>query len=180
VAHLGVDGPRPLLASARATLAARPAAAAATPRPVAFGGATSERAPPALGSFLAPIAGRPVAPATTAAAGGDGTLFRGGLLLETAVAQPVSAPSSGTVAFAAPFKGFGLLLIIDRGDGYHILLSGFSRLDVGRGARVTVGQAVGTIGDGGGAARLYVELRRHGSPVDPSAWQALREDKVRS
>ena len=82
--------------------------------------------------------------------------------------------------FAEPFKGFGPLLIIDRGDGYHILLSGFSQLGVSRGARVVAGQALGAVGVEGGAGRLYLELRRHGSPVDPAVWLALREDKVRS
>jgi septal ring factor EnvC (AmiA/AmiB activator) len=57
-------------------------------------------------------------------ADGDDARHRGGILLETSVAQTVSAPAAGTVVFAGSFRGFGLLLNIDRGDGYHILLSG--------------------------------------------------------
>jgi septal ring factor EnvC (AmiA/AmiB activator) len=70
-------------------------------------------------------------------------------------------------------------LIIDRGDGYHTLLSGMSRLDVVRGATVAAGQAVGAIGVGGGKARLYVELRHRGTPVDPAGWTASLGDRVR-
>ena len=55
-----------------------------------------------------------------------------------------------------------------------------SRLGVGRGETVVAGQAVGVIDPAGGVARLYLELRRHGSPVDPSAWSSLPEDRVRS
>ena len=106
--------------------------------------------------------------------------YRRGLLLAGPAPQTVSAPCDGEIVFAEPFKGFGPLLIIDRGDGYHILLSGFSQLGVSRGARVVAGQALGAVGVEGGAGRLYLELRRHGSPVDPTVWLALPEDKVRS
>jgi septal ring factor EnvC (AmiA/AmiB activator) len=122
-----------------------------------------------------PIDGRRMVPDDEAA----GMRHRGGILLETAVAQTVSAPTAGAVAFAGAFRGFGLLLIIDRGDGYHTLLSGLSRLDVARGATVIAGQAVGAIGVGDGKARLYVELRHRGTPVDPAGWLASREDRVR-
>ena len=132
----------------------------------------------ALAAFflvLLPIAGRRLVPAE----GPTGMRHRGGILLATAVAQTVSAPSAGAVAFAGAFRGFGLLLIIDRGDGYHTLLSGLSHLDVDRGATVIAGQAVGAIGVGDGKARLYVELRHRGTPVDPAGWLASREDRVR-
>jgi len=140
----------------------------------AFGTATA-RFDASDAPFVDPIVARPVEPR-----GEDRFRFGRGVLLESAVAQTVSAPCAGRVVFAEPFKDFGLLLIIDRGDGYHALLSGMSRLGVGRGAAVVAGQAVGAIELVDGVARLYVELRRHGSPVDPSAWSSLREDRVRS
>lgn len=130
----------------------------------------------AAGSLaISPIVGRWTEPGD----GPGGARSRGGLVLETTVAQTVSAPSAGSVAFAGAFRGFGLLLIIDRGDGYHTLLSGLSRLDVARGATVAAGQAVGVVGVGDGMARLYVELRHHGAPVDPAGWTASREDRIR-
>lgn len=123
--------------------------------------------------FFPPIAGDRVTPAPS-----EAKRYRRGLLLASTAPQTVSAPCDGEIVFAEPFKSFGPLLIIDRGDGYHILLSGLSQLGIGRGARVVAGQAVGTIE--GDAGRLYLELRRHGSPVDPAVWLALLEDKVRS
>jgi murein DD-endopeptidase MepM/ murein hydrolase activator NlpD len=148
---------------------------AAAPEGVSPTGPLAREAAAGAPVAVLPIAGRRVAPEE----GAGGVRHRGGILLETALAQTVSAPTAGAVAFAGAFRGFGLLLIIDRGDGYHTLLSGLSRLDVARGATVIAGQAVGAIGVGDGKARLYVELRHRGTPVDPAGWLASREDRVR-
>jgi murein DD-endopeptidase MepM/ murein hydrolase activator NlpD len=162
---------RELLVSARASVVTAPRSAASD----AFGGGP-ERPPPVVTvPFFLPIAGARIDPD-----GQESLRYRRGLLLAGPAPQTVSAPCDGEIVFAEPFKGFGPLLIIDRGDGYHILLSGFSQLGVSRGARVVAGQALGAVGVEGGAGRLYLELRRHGSPVDPTVWLALPEDKVRS
>jgi murein DD-endopeptidase MepM/ murein hydrolase activator NlpD len=105
---------------------------------------------------------------------GRGVTFASGL------AQPVRAPRGGTVAFAGPFKSFGLLLIVEHGHGYHSLLAGMARLDVRAGDVVVAGQAVGSIaGSESVPAWLYLELRHNGRPVNPLPWLAAREDKVR-
>ena len=133
--------------------------------------------PPAgIAGLLMPIAGV-IEPGVRLAGGGPAR----GLSIVTGVAQTVSAPAAGTVAYAAPFPGFGLLLIIDEGRGYHIVLSGMTRLDVRQGASVVAGQAVGGVAaPGDEPARLYVELRYRGLPVDPAPWLAAHQDKVRS
>jgi murein hydrolase activator len=137
---------------------------------VARGGGRLRGAP-----ALWPIAGAPRGPDPSVPG-----LRKAGFTILSAVPQTVSAPTAGTVAFAGPFRGFGLLLIIDRGGGYHALLAGFSRLDVRRGASVVAGQAVGEIAaQGNEPARLYLELRYRGSPIDPAPWLAAHEDKVR-
>ena len=106
--------------------------------------------------------------------------FERGLTFATGVAQPVRAPRGGTIAFAGRFMSFGLLLIVDHGDEYHSLLAGMARLDVGVGDVVVAGQAVGSIfGSDAVPARLYLELRHNGRPVNPLPWLAAREDKVR-
>ena len=45
------------------------------------------------------------------------------------------APCSGRVVFAAPFRSYGLLMIVDCGGGYHFVLAGFDRLDAKAGQR---------------------------------------------
>ncbi len=104
-----------------------------------------------------------------------------GLAIATSVDQVVSSPVSGTVTFAEPFRGIGPLLIIDRGRGYHVVLTGLARLDVRRGASVVAGQSLGEIVAGmDGPARLQLELRHRGLPIDPAPLLTDYHDKVRS
>ena len=85
------------------------------------------------------------------------------------------APCGGRVAFAAPFRSYGLLLIVDCGGGYHAVLAGFDRLDAKVGQQVAAGEPVGVMpgwepGASGKRPSLYVELRRAGQPVNPAPW----------
>jgi septal ring factor EnvC (AmiA/AmiB activator) len=110
---------------------------------------------------------------------GAGLLDRG-VTFASDLVQPVRTPRGGVVAFAGPFKSFGLLLIVEHGHEYHSLLAGMARLDVRVGDVVVAGQAIGSIaGSETMPARLYLELRHNGRPVNPLPWLAAREDKVR-
>ena len=112
---------------------------------------------------------------------GDTTQFgreARGVTVETRSAAPVVAPADGEVAFAGPFRGYGLLLILEVGDGYHVLISGLSRIDAALGTQVRKGDPVGTVDDADGKPALYVELRRQGRPIDPVPWLAATTSKV--
>jgi septal ring factor EnvC (AmiA/AmiB activator) len=81
----------------------------------------------------------------------------------------------GRAVFAAPFRSYGLLLIVDCGGGYHVVLAGFERLDVKVGQSVASGGPVGVMpgwepGKSGSRPALYVELRHDGQPVNPAPW----------
>jgi septal ring factor EnvC (AmiA/AmiB activator) len=118
-----------------------------------------------------PVAGRI---ATNWGEAGPGGPHRG-LTYATAPGSRVVAPCAGRAAFAAPFRTYGLLLIVDCGGGYHFVLAGLDRLDVAAGQRLLAGEPVGVLaGSGGSGASLYVELRRNGQPVDPRPWFAAR------
>ena len=87
----------------------------------------------------------------------------------------VTSPCGGRAVFAEPFRSYGLLLIVDCGGGYHIVLAGFDRLDVRPGQKVLTGEPVGVMPnwDPGSTAKrpaLYIELRRDGTPVNPAPW----------
>lgn len=121
-----------------------------------------------------------VGPVSTRFAGGGAGLLDRGVTFASELAQPVRAPRTGIVAFAGPFKSFGLLLIVEHGHEYHSLLAGMARLDVHVGDVVVAGQMIGSIaGSETMPARLYLELRHNGRPVNPLPWLAAREDKVR-
>lgn len=87
----------------------------------------------------------------------------------------VISPCGGRVVFADGFRSYGLLAIIDCGGGYHVVLSGFERLDVKPGQNLVAGEPVGTMPawEPGSTARrpaLYVELRHDGTPINPAPW----------
>jgi len=151
-----------------AAVAIRPGQAART-APVLLDAASLAGVPPAV----LPVGGE------VAHAYGDrraGPLWRGVTVL---VHNPgtVRAPRRARVVFASPFGDFGPLLILDHGDGYHTLIAGMDRIDVTVGTEVERGRAVGRlVASPGRPRRLYIELRRHGEPVDPLPWLASRHN----
>jgi murein DD-endopeptidase MepM/ murein hydrolase activator NlpD len=125
---------------------------------------------PGAGRAL-PVAGRV---ATGWGEAGPGGPHRGITFAASPGARVVS-PCTGRAVYAAPFRSFGLLLIVDCGGEYHFVLAGLDRLDVAAGQRLLAGEPVGLLaGPGGPGAALYVELRRGGRPVDPRPWFAGR------
>ncbi len=102
-----------------------------------------------------------------------------GITIETRAGAFVVTPYDGRVAFAGPYRGYGQLLIIDHGEGYHTLLAGFSRIDVVLGQWLLAGEAVGAMGrTTDGSPNLYVELRYNGDAINPLPWLAANERKV--
>ena len=86
------------------------------------------------------------------------------------------------VAFAGPFRRYGLLLIIEHDGRYHSLLSGLERIDAVVGQWVLAGEPLGMMGGqegGAGAPRLYYELRRDSQPINPLPWLAMDEERAR-
>ncbi len=94
-----------------------------------------------------------------------------GLTLGVYPGAPVVAPLDGNVRFAGRFRGYGQILILEHGDGYHSLIAGVGRIDVRPGQDVLAGEPVAVTDSlqtgHTGAPTLYFELRRNGQPVDP-------------
>uniref|UniRef100_A0A8J4M569 Peptidase M23 n=1 Tax=Acidicaldus sp. TaxID=1872105 RepID=A0A8J4M569_9PROT len=87
----------------------------------------------------------------------------------------VLSPCQGKVAFAGPFRSYGVMVIVDCGDGYDFVLAGLARLASAVGERVRAGDPVGAMAawaspDDEKAPLLYVELRHHGQAIDPLPW----------
>lgn len=99
-----------------------------------------------------------------------GTIYQSqGLELKVPGEQPVSAVWPGRVVFASPFRGYGNLLILDHGDGYYTLYAQISGMHRKVGDQVAAGDLLATPG-GDNADRLYFEIRKGSSPLDPSEW----------
>ncbi|MFC1740549.1 murein hydrolase activator EnvC family protein [Pseudomonadota bacterium] len=85
----------------------------------------------------------------------------------------VSAVAYGRIAFADWLRGYGLLLIIDHGQGYLSLYGHNESLLQDVGSWVEPGQVIGVVGENPGSGQgLYFELRKNGKAVDPAAWLA--------
>lgn len=104
-----------------------------------------------------------------------------GITIETRPGAQVISPAKGEVVFAGNFRSYGLILIIEYGDGYHIMLSNLGRIDCALGQELVAGEPVGVMGGNDGAEnaktsapRLYVEFRSNGQPVPPQSWSAPR------
>ncbi len=102
-----------------------------------------------------------------------------GISIETRAQALVKSPADGWVVFAGRFRTYRQLLIINAGQGYHILLAGMDEIHVRRGQFVLAGEPVAVMGRGGETAEtsgsgrtLYVEFRKDDRPVNPQPWWA--------
>jgi len=90
--------------------------------------------------------------------------------------EPVRAIAHGRVAFAEWMKGYGLIVIVDHGDGWMSLYAQNDSLRSEAGDWVKTGDVLALAGSSGGqsAPALYFELRKNGNPVDPKPWFPAR------
>ena len=95
-----------------------------------------------------------------------------GVLIAAPEGAEVRAVSRGKVVFADWMRGFGLLMILDHGDGYMTLYGQNQAVNKSVGALVDTGDVIASVGDSGGQVNpgLYFEIRRDGVPVNPAAW----------
>jgi septal ring factor EnvC (AmiA/AmiB activator) len=101
--------------------------------------------------------------------GGD--TLRNGIELSLAEGGPVTAVHDGVVSYAAPFTGYGNLVIVEHGEGAHSLYGHLAGASVNKGDKVTAGDRIGLSGrNPAGNPAFYFELRVDGKPVDPLQW----------
>jgi len=95
-----------------------------------------------------------------------------GWLMKGYEGSAITAIHHGRIVFSDWLRGFGLLLIIDHGDGYLSLYARNQSLLKSVGDWVYQGENIATLGSSGGfkEPRLYFEIRHKGIPLDPAAW----------
>jgi septal ring factor EnvC (AmiA/AmiB activator) len=104
-----------------------------------------------------------------------GTSASKGIEIAADEGATAAAVHDGVVAFAGTFSGFGNLVILDHGSQAFSLYGDLLDIAVRKGANITHGQPVGSVGPTpSGAAGLYFELRIDGQPVDPLQWLKRR------
>lgn len=161
---------------AAADKADRAAAASGTrppPRATKTPPAVASAPPPKVGGLGWPLSGN-----LLARYGGklpDGRTSSG-VLIGAPAGSTITAVADGTVVFSDWMTGYGMILIVDHGNGYMSLYAHNDTLLRDAGATVKKGEAVAKVGNSGGqgVTALYFELRRNGQPVDPGSWLQRR------
>jgi septal ring factor EnvC (AmiA/AmiB activator) len=112
-----------------------------------------------------------------------------GLYLAARSGAQITAPNDARVEFAGPFRSYGQLLILDAGNGYHVLLAGLGKVTAETGQFIRAGEPVGAMGESPAPGTLtgdrlqdsrpvlYIEFRKNGEAIDSSPWWigAVRE-----
>lgn len=79
---------------------------------------------------------------------------------------------AGKVLYTGSLEGYGNIVIVGHGNGYHSLYGHLDKIHVKVGSLVDAGHAIGNSGDTGSLLGevLYLEIRHNGKPVDPAKW----------
>jgi septal ring factor EnvC (AmiA/AmiB activator) len=105
-----------------------------------------------------------------------------GVFIATRKLAQVTAPADGEIEFAGEFRSYGQLLILNVGEGYHVLMAGLGTVTAETGQMVRAGEPVGSMGEAPARGTLigdrledprpvlYIEFRKLGSAIDPTAW----------
>jgi septal ring factor EnvC (AmiA/AmiB activator) len=99
-----------------------------------------------------------------------------GVELDAQLGAPVRAVHAGRVVFAGTYLGFGNLVIVSHGDGWHTLYAHLDTYTRAPDEVVRGGDVLGVVGDSGSlrGPMLYFELRRHRKAIDPESFFAPR------
>ncbi|MEB2845185.1 murein hydrolase activator EnvC [Endobacterium cereale] len=98
----------------------------------------------------------------------------------------VTAPADGLVVFAGAFRSYGQMVILNAGDGYHVVMTGMNTVNVRQGKFVFAGEPIALMGEKRVASAtalaletdrptLYIEFRKDGSPVDSAPWWVKKD-----
>ncbi|MFC5582675.1 murein hydrolase activator EnvC family protein [Rhodanobacter terrae] len=101
--------------------------------------------------------------------------YGSGVLIKAGGGSEVHAVARGRVIYAGFLRGYGMLLILNHGNGWMSMYGNNETLLHGVGDQVEAGEAIGTASAPTGInTGVYFELRKGGQPVDPRSWLSQR------
>ncbi|GAA0491220.1 murein hydrolase activator EnvC [Tatumella punctata] len=102
----------------------------------------------------------------------QGELRWKGLVIAAPEGTDVRAIADGRVIMADWLQGYGLVIVIEHGQGDMTLYGYNQSALVNVGAQVRAGQPIALVGTSGGRGipSLYFEIRRQGQAVNPLSW----------
>lgn len=126
--------------------------------------------PVEVGSASANIRGNLPWPAS-----GDVHSYGSGVLIKASGGSEIHAVARGRVIYAGFLRGYGMLLIVNHGNGWMSMYGNNETLLHGVGDQVDAGETIGTASAPTGInTGVYFELRKGGQPVDPRSWLSQR------
>lgn len=95
-----------------------------------------------------------------------------GVFLSAPIGRQVKTIHNGTILFSDWLNGYGLVSVVDHGDGYMSLYGHNQALLKSVGDRVEAGEPIALVGQSGGQDKsgLYFEIRHTGKAVNPKLW----------
>jgi septal ring factor EnvC (AmiA/AmiB activator) len=95
-----------------------------------------------------------------------------GVLIGAPIGREIKSIHNGKVLFSDWLNGYGLVIVIDHGNGYMSLYGHNQALLKNVGDRVETGEPIALVGQSGGQTRaaLYFEVRHDGKAVNPKLW----------
>ncbi|CAN7345215.1 murein hydrolase activator EnvC [Rhizobium sp. LjRoot30] len=104
-----------------------------------------------------------------------------GMTIASTPGMLVTAPADGSVVFAGVFRSYGQVVILNTGDGYHLVMSGMDQIKTRQGKFVFAGEPLAVMGEKRVASAtalaletdrptLYIEFRKGDQPVDSRPW----------
>jgi septal ring factor EnvC (AmiA/AmiB activator) len=95
-----------------------------------------------------------------------------GIIIKGQIGSPIIAVYQGKVLYADWLRGFGLVTVVDHGDGYMSLYGHNQALLKQAGDSVDAGETIALLGQSGGQSypNLYFEIRHKGQPINPTSW----------
>ncbi|MEA3247168.1 MAG: peptidoglycan DD-metalloendopeptidase family protein, partial [Gemmatimonadota bacterium] len=104
------------------------------------------------------------------------TIRWNGIGIAAKAGSAVHAVEAGVVAIADRVGTYGLVVIVNHGEGNFTMYGSLDRADVRQGEAVAQGQVIGTVGtsDPDLEPHLHFEVRPNGRAVDPLDWLRRR------
>ena len=100
-----------------------------------------------------------------------------GIGIAARVGTPVKAVESGRVSLAEAFGTYGLMVVVEHGDGFYSIYSQLQTASVRKGTDVRRGQTIGTVGGANSdyGSHLHFEIRGENQrALDPAVWLRRR------
>ncbi|HLG88939.1 MAG TPA: peptidoglycan DD-metalloendopeptidase family protein [Alphaproteobacteria bacterium] len=163
--------------AAGSTPAPPPSTAPSAPAPAAAPTTTAMATPAPMPTHLPAGAPRFITPVKGDIVGHFGPDSSGqkndGINIAAPAGTPVAAAEAGTVIYAGnELPAFGNLVMVRHAGGWVTAYGHLASISVQRGASVTRGETLGTVGQTGSVSspQLHFEIRQGSQPVDPTPY----------